>query len=111
MVFSDRSVAAVPTDLLSRVYKHYFGAPLYDVLSLDEWVVVSLNSMLGETWDPRSEACHPEISSYGEVQLRWLDHILKSNKNKHVVIVVRMLILIAYLWPTLIESEHIHWNA
>ncbi|PSC72992.1 metallophosphoesterase [Micractinium conductrix] len=73
--------------LLARVYRHYFGgaAKLYSSVNLGPWKVVSLNSMLGPTWDPTSEHCNTLLSSYGEEQLRWLDGQLAEGRPTVVV--------------------------
>lgn len=79
---------SVPLDVALQVYEHYFGAPLYQSIDLDAWKIISLNSMLGSTWDPSSTDCATKIASYGKKQLQWLDRELHDalQDDKHVVI-------------------------
>lgn len=73
-------------DMLKQVYQEYFNASVYSSTDiLDNWKVISLNSMWGKTWDPISADCNGVLSSFGKEQLVWLDRQL-NDTNKHVVL-------------------------
>ncbi len=61
-------------DMLKQVYRNYFDASPYSSTDiLNEWKILSLNSMWGDTWDPTSTSCNQVLSSFGKEQLVWLD--------------------------------------
>lgn len=95
---------SVPLNIVSQVYEHYFGAPLYQSVSLDAWKIISLNSMLGNTWDPSSSDCATKVASYGKKQLQWLDRELDDalQDGKHVVILTHF----APILSKINEVEH-----
>jgi len=75
--------------LLRKVYRNYFDAKPYDTFNFDGWMFISLNSMWGETWNASSVSCNTELSSFGKVQLDWLDDQLERNSGqKHVIILM-----------------------
>ena len=78
---------SVTKDMLKQVYRKYFDASPYSSTDiLDNWRIISMNSMWGDTWDPTSPACNQVLSSFGKQQLLWLDSQLKNTKKKNVAI-------------------------
>jgi len=73
-------------DMLKQVYREYFNASAYSSTNiLDNWKIIALNSMWGDTWDPTSVDCNGVLSSFGREQLVWLNREL-SETDKHVAI-------------------------
>lgn len=74
--------------LLGKVYKNYFDADPYHVLRIENWMFISLNSMWGQTWNASDSSCNTELSSFGKVQLDWLDYQLRKNAGQNHVIIL-----------------------
>jgi hypothetical protein len=88
----DYDVHRLPREFSHRPFAAKFNLKPYYTVEYKEWKLIHLNNQLGNTWNSSSSDFDPDIGSFGELQLNWLEAELHEGK------------------PTIVFTHYLLWD-